>query len=103
MSQPDKKAIVCNYIESTKIVTKGSLAYVCQTEGGAENLKVLVRSRGGRLICKWERIKRLTNFRAKTVPEASPRYFDKRIIDFSNHNHLTATLNWFTTIKRLEK
>lgn len=81
MSVQDKKAVVCNYAEPTKIASKGARVYFCYgwTGGGYERVNILVRSRGGRLVRKWEHIRRLENFRIKTLPPEHPRYGDERV------------------------
>lgn len=70
----DVFAVVCNYREDTKTVRKGARAYLVWTTGGHDYVdqQVRVRSRGGRWITKWERAKRLTNFRAVTLPKGDP-------------------------------
>lgn len=77
----DRTVIACNYAEGTKIASLGALAYFCDgwTGGGYERVRVLVRSRGGRWVKKWESVKRLRNFRLKTLPASHPRYADKRV------------------------
>lgn len=77
----DKKFIVCNYAEATNIARNGALVYVIPQFGGnmPERIRILARSRGGRWVEKWESIKRLENFRLKSIPEANPRYSDNRI------------------------
>ena len=70
------RRIACNYAEPTKTAAKGSLAFVLLANAGNahECLFVLSRSRSGRWIEKWEALRRLTNFRRKTVPAESPLY-----------------------------
>lgn len=70
----DVFAVACNYREDTKTVRKGARAYLAWTTGGNDYVdqQVRVRSRGGRWIQKWERAKRLTNFRAVTVTAGDP-------------------------------
>lgn len=77
----DLHRIACNYSESTRTASKGSLAYVLMPNGGNvhNRLFILSRSRSGRWIRKWESIKILTNFRIKTIPVDSPLY--KRLFD----------------------
>lgn len=72
----DIRAIVCNYTESTKIVKAGSKAYVVHAYLGGnlpERVLVIARSRGGRWVEKWESLRRLGNFRLKTLPPEHPR------------------------------
>jgi hypothetical protein len=68
------KAIACNYTESTKIASVGAIAYVARGNpgNGHERIPIVARSRGGRWIYKWESIRRLDNFRLKTVMPGTP-------------------------------
>lgn len=70
----DVFAVACNYREATKAVGDGARAYLLWTTGGNDYIdqQVLVRSRGGRWIAKWERTRRLTNFRSVTLPNGNP-------------------------------
>lgn len=72
----DRRAIACNYIEGTSPTPQGGLAYVLLPNpgSGAERVQLLARSRSGRWIEKWEDIRRLTNFRWKTIPPDHPLY-----------------------------
>lgn len=81
MDLPDRRFIACNYREGTGVAAEGALAYVVLWLGGnlPERVSVLVRSRGGRWVQKWESMRRLTNFRLKTIPPAHPRHGDERI------------------------
>jgi hypothetical protein len=76
----DRKVIACNYDSGRRAVAQGALAYVLPQLGGnlPERVRVLVRSRGGRWIEKWENVRRLVNFRLKTLPPEHPRYADER-------------------------
>jgi hypothetical protein len=73
---PDKRVVACNYHEGTKHVAPGALAFVLfENRGnGAEKVELLVRSRGGRFIRKWESLWRLKNLRVKTLPPSHPLY-----------------------------
>lgn len=77
----DRHAVVCNYTESTKIASEGAKAYVSLMNKGNDHdrIMVLVRSHGGRLVQKWENVRRLDGFRLKTLPPEHPRYSDERI------------------------
>lgn len=77
----DKRAIQCNYTEGTKIAPKGAKAYLVRPNpgGGNDRIVILARSRGGRFVQKWESIKRLDNFRIKTIPPEHPFYNDERL------------------------
>lgn len=74
--KPDKRVVACNYVVGTSIASEGALAYVCSPNpgGGYDRMCIVVRSRGGRWVEKWEDTRRLGNFRAKTVPPESPVY-----------------------------
>lgn len=78
----DKRVIACNYLEAVSVASKGALCYVVGTAGDAENIELLIRSRSGRWIQKWERLKRIGNFRFKTLPPEHPRYKDERIATY---------------------
>lgn len=80
---PDRRVIACNYIQGTTVAAPGASAYVCLPLGGnlPERACVVVRSRGGRWVQKWEDMRRLGNFRLKTLPAEHPRYGDERIWD----------------------
>src|SRR5215218_10808145 len=72
----DKHVIACNVTEPTKTATAGSRAYVIWPNPGWANERIylLIRSRGGRWIKKWEDMRRVDNFRAKTLPPEHPLY-----------------------------
>jgi hypothetical protein len=78
----DHRVVACNYTTATSIAAKGALCYLCGVDDSspAERLEVLVRSRGGRWVRKWEDARRLGNFRVKTLPPAHPLYNDERIL-----------------------
>ena len=75
-------AIACNYAVPTRVAGKGALCFVLNENfgNGNERIQLLVRSRGGRWVSKWERIDRLTNFRAKIVVGENPIY--NRLSDY---------------------
>lgn len=76
-----KRLIVCNYSEATKAIPKGAKAFVQLSNGGNghNSICILVRSRGGRWISKWERIHRLSRFRIQSVWPENPMYWDDRL------------------------
>ena len=82
--KPDKKVLACNYAEATRSAVQGALCFICNTNpgNGGERIEVLVRSRGGRWIRKWEPLRRLTNFRYKTLPASHPLYSRYEIADY---------------------
>jgi hypothetical protein len=77
----DRRVIQCNYTEGTNVASNGARAYVMHGDAGSgnERVGVLVRSRGGRWVAKWENTKRLGDFRVKTLPPEHPLYSDERI------------------------
>jgi hypothetical protein len=77
----DIRLIACNYRQATSVAALGALAYVLPQLGGnlPERVRVVVRSRGGRWVEKWEALRRLHNFRVKTIPPEHPRYRDERL------------------------
>lgn len=76
----DKRAIACNLLRTRSESAKGSLAYVSSLNGGAESIAIVLRSRSGRWIRIYERLRYLGNFRTKTIPPEHPRYGDYRIM-----------------------
>lgn len=79
----DRRVIQCNYAEATGIATDGARAYLVLPNpgGGHDRIQILVRSRSGRWVEKWEDIRRLTDFRAKTLPPEHPLYDHDRLWD----------------------
>ena len=65
--------IQCNYLMPTNVASFGARAVVVSINTGndSENVEVVVRSRGGRWVRKWERIHKLTKFRRKWYPSTS--------------------------------
>jgi hypothetical protein len=79
---PDRRAIACNYTEGTGVASEGAKAYVDTAYIGGnlpERVHLLARSRGGRWVKKWENMRRLDNFRFKTLPPEHPLYGNERI------------------------
>jgi len=83
MSEPNTdevRAIACNYAEATNVASVGAKAYICGFNVGnaGDRVRLVVRSRGGRWIEKWEDARRLTNCRELTVMRAAhPGIFDR--------------------------
>lgn len=79
----DRTVIQCNYTDGTNVASSGARAYVIGDDngGGYERWRLLVRSRSGRWVEKWENAKRLNDFRLKTLPPEHPLYGDERIAD----------------------
>jgi len=64
-------AIACNYAAGTSIARTGARCYLLwRTGGDNRRAQVLVKSRGGRWVVKWEPIVMLDHFRIVRVPEA---------------------------------
>ncbi len=78
---PDRRVIQCNLTTSQKTAAKGARAYAISTNpgGGADRIVILLRSRSGRWIEKWQDIRTLANFRVKTLPIGHPLYSHSRI------------------------
>jgi len=91
----DRRVIACNYVEATHVASLGTKAYVSWPLGGnlPERMQVLVRSRGGRMVHKWENTRRLGNFRPKTLPPEHPLYGDERVIGHSDPEATARDLN----------
>lgn len=70
----DRRVVQCNYVEPTGVASKGARAFVTRSNGGNGNdrVMVLVYSRGARWVEKWEDVRRLGNFRIKTLPAEHP-------------------------------
>lgn len=81
----DWRVIACNFIERTSECSKGALAYVIGVPGDPARIHLLARSRSGRWIDKWESLRRLDNFRFKTLPPEHPRYGDRRMFDYGGY------------------
>jgi hypothetical protein len=81
---PDRRVVQCNYTEAVSVAATGARAYLVRANpgGGDDRIVILVRSRGGRWIEKWESIRRVGNFRPKTLPPEHPLYGDERIWDY---------------------
>lgn len=93
----DRRVVACNYRAASKIARQGALAYVLLTNpgGGHDRMEILVRSRIGRWVRRWEDTRRLTNFRAKTLPPEHPRYDDERIWDYDADDLAGRLREWF--------
>lgn len=78
---PDRRAIQCNLTASQKTGVKDARAYVILANPGnySDRIEILLRSRGGRWIQKWQSIRLLADFRIKTIPIGHPLYHDDRI------------------------
>ena len=76
MSGGDKRVVACNYRAPARVAVTGARCYVLNPNYGmgCARVRLLLRSRGGRWIDKWEDTRRLANFRVKVVPPEHPRY-----------------------------
>ena len=93
----DKLVIACNYTEAISECSAGSLAYVIGVPGDPSRIHLLTRSRSGRWIDKWESLKRLDNFRGKTIPPEHPLYKDGRLFDYGEYRQ--KYLDWLFLAK----
>jgi hypothetical protein len=104
MAEPesDKKALACNYAVTTKVAVLGSLCYVIDDnpDWGGERVQVLVHSRSGRWIRRWEVSWRLHNFRLKTIPPTSGLW--SRVRDYS-HWRGDREVKWFNEARDKER
>ena len=96
----DKFAIVCNVAEPTKTARTGAFAYVTDPNrgNGGERVRLLLRSRGGRWIDKWEKATRLTNFRIKTIPPEHPFYTGFRVMTYDSREIAAERMSDFTEL-----
>lgn len=73
---PVRTVITCNYRVPARVAARGAKAYLVSPNPGSghERVEVLVRSRGGRWLTKWEPLSRLWRFRVKHLPPEHPLY-----------------------------
>jgi hypothetical protein len=89
-----KRVLVCNYREGTSIAAPGARAYFSLgLPGLPDRAYLLVRSRSGRWVQKWENVKRLCNFRFTQMQPEHPMYADTRIADYLTDDTLQR-LQW---------
>lgn len=90
----DRRVVQMNYAVSTNVAAKGARAYLVLPNGGGghDRICILVKSRGGRWVEKWEDSRRLTNLRAKTVSPGHPLYDDDRLWDYEPEQQITDML-----------
>ena len=84
----DKRVIACNLLETVSTASVGALCYVRATTGTEDRVELLIRSRSGRWISKWEPLKRVGNFRFKSLPPDHPRYDDQRLMAYASEDAL---------------
>jgi hypothetical protein len=90
---PDRIVVQCNYRVGTSVCAAGARAYLSLVTGQAERVCILARSRSGRWVLRWESLKRLHNFRFKTLCAADPLYsrleigvgWNHQIVEDLNH------------------
>jgi hypothetical protein len=70
----DNRVIQCNFMGETASIARGARSYVMLTNpgGGNDRIKILVRSRSGRWISRWESLLVLDNFRPKVMAQQNP-------------------------------
>lgn len=79
-------AVACNYAAGTSIARPGARTYLLwRTGGDNRRCQVLVKSRGGRWVTKWEPIVMLDHFRIVRVPAARPEYAKLREVYATDH------------------
>lgn len=80
----DRRVVQCNYVSGTGVAAAGARAYLVRGNpgNGHDRIVILVRSRGGRWVEKYEDIRRLDGFRGKTLPPEHPMFRDERIWDW---------------------
>ena len=89
-----KRVLMCNYREGTSIVPPGARAYFSLgLPGMPERAYLLVRSRSGRWVQKWENVRHLCNFRFREMQPEHPLYGDTRIADYLTDDQLRR-LEW---------
>jgi hypothetical protein len=84
----DKRIIACNLLETVSTASVGALCYVRATTGTEARVELLIRSRSGRWISKWESLKRVGNFRFNTLAPDHPRYDDERLMAYASEDSL---------------
>ena len=91
---PDRHVVAFNYAVSVSVAATGARAYLVLPNPGNnhDRIQILIRSRGDRWIMKWENIRRLHNFRMKTLPPEHPLYSDERLWDFDS-GHMAMQLS----------
>ena len=84
--QPDRRVVQCNLAHPVNAAPAGARAYVSNRNPGwgGERIEVLMRSRSGRWVRKWQSIKALHNFRVKNMPPEHPLYGDTRVNDWGD-------------------
>ncbi len=84
--------MACNYAAGTKIARDGARCYLLwRTGGDNRRCQVLVKSRGGRWVTKWEPIVMLDHFRIVRVPEARVEFARLRECYAADHTIGTVT------------
>ncbi len=100
---PDRRVVQCNHAGDRRAVP-GARAYLARPNPGGfhDRIVILLRTRRGRWIETWEDIRRLSDFRAVTLPPGHPRYDDERIYDYEAETMAatleTARAQWSTPV-----
>ena len=71
MPDTDERWGVAANFAGDKVYKPGARVYVLCVDGSLESARVSGRSRGGRIVEKWVRFKRLAKFRARMMPPGS--------------------------------
>ncbi len=79
----ERKVIACNLLVDTKAASMGAAAYIVDAAYGnaCNSVLLVIRTRTGRWVEKWERTWRVGCFRLKTLAPEDPRFKDERIPD----------------------
>lgn len=73
MTEPGEfAAVACNVARETGAAAARARCYVLGVPGSADSASLLIRSRSGRWIEKWERTKLLANVRVVTMVPDNP-------------------------------
>ena len=80
-AKEDRRVVAVNVLRPTSATSKGAKAFVVLPNDGNANdrIELLIRSRGGRWIERWEAAKNLANARAVTIPPQHPLYGRERL------------------------
>jgi hypothetical protein len=91
----DRLVVQCNYATATGVAAAGARAYLTRDNPGGyhDRVMILVRSRGGRWVEKWESIARLGEFRVKVIPPDHPRWTDARLWTGADPHAMAALLS----------
>lgn len=69
----DVRVVQCNYRADTPACRAGARAYLTHgIDAAGGRVRVVARSRSGRWVVRWEGLKRLRDFRLKTLAAEDP-------------------------------